>query len=136
MEGIRAAGLESVGLWRESVSEVGLQRAARLTHDAGLRVSSLCRGGFLTASLPAERALDDNRRAIDEATTLQAECLVMVVGGLPTGSRDLRGAPDRVRDALGEPAPYAFGQSPARPGGAASHGLRRPGCALASGPGI
>ena len=50
-------------------------------------------------------ALDDNRRGIDEAATLQAECLVMVVGGLPTGSRDLRGAPDRVRDALGELAP-------------------------------
>jgi len=91
VEGVRAAGLESVGLWRESVSEVGLQRAARLTHDAGLRVSSLCRGGFLTASLPAERALDDNRRAIDESATLQAERLVMVVGGLPTGFRDPAG---------------------------------------------
>lgn len=61
---------------------------------------------------------------------------VMVVGGLPTGSRDLRGAPDRVRDALGEVAPYAVDQSSARPGGAASHGLRRPGCALAPGSGI
>ena len=110
MEGVRAAGLESVGLWRESVSEVGLQRAARLTHGAGLRVSSLCRGGSLTAGLPAVEALDDNRRAIDEAATLRVECLVMVVGvmvvgGLPTGSRDLCGAPDRVRDALGVQAP-------------------------------
>ena len=59
VEAVRATGPEPVGLWRESVSEVGLQRAARLAHDAGLRVSSLCRGGFLTASLPAERALDD-----------------------------------------------------------------------------
>ncbi len=34
----------------------------------------------------------------------------MVVGGLPTGSRDLRGARDRVRNALGELAPYAADQ--------------------------
>ncbi|MGH8938142.1 MAG: sugar phosphate isomerase/epimerase, partial [Actinomycetes bacterium] len=45
---VAAAGLESVGLWREPVAAVGLQQAARLVRDAGLRVSSLCRGGFLT----------------------------------------------------------------------------------------
>ena len=109
VEGVAAAGLESVGLWREPVAEVGLERAARLVRDAGLRVSSLCRGGFLTAADPAGRAaaLEDNRRAIDEAATLGTDCLVMVVGGLPAGSRDLIGARQRVADALAELAPYA-----------------------------
>ena len=79
-----------------------LTQAARMVTDAGLRVSSLCRGGFLTAEPGPERdrAIDDNRRAIDEAAALSADCLVMVVGGLPEGSRDLAGARDRVAEAI------------------------------------
>jgi len=104
-----SAGITSVGLWRDPVAENGLQATADLVRAAGLRVSSLCRGGFLTASDSSARAvaLDDNRRAIDEAAVLGAPCLVMVVGGLPTGSRDLVGARQRVSDAIRELAPYA-----------------------------
>ncbi|MFJ6955700.1 sugar phosphate isomerase/epimerase family protein, partial [Micromonospora aurantiaca (nom. illeg.)] len=47
------------------------------------------------------------RRAIDEAAALDGACLVLVVGGLPPGSRDLAGARQRVADALAELAPYA-----------------------------
>lgn len=103
------AGIPAIGLWREPVAELGAAAAARLVADAGLRVSSLCRGGFLTAADDAGRAaaLADNRRAIDEAAELRAACLVLVVGGLPPGSRDLAGARRRVADALVELAPYA-----------------------------
>lgn len=109
VDGVAAAGLQAIGTWREPVAEYGLDRTAKLVRDAGLRVSSHCRGGFLTAVEPAERAaaVEDNRRAIDEAATLGADCLVMVVGGLPAGSRDLVGARQRVADALAELAPYA-----------------------------
>jgi sugar phosphate isomerase/epimerase len=104
-----AAGVRAVGLWREPVASHGLAATASLVAAHGLRVSSLCRGGFLTAADDAGRAaaLDDNRRAIEEAAVLGAECLVLVVGGLPAGSRDLRGARERVRDVLGVLAPQA-----------------------------
>jgi sugar phosphate isomerase/epimerase len=103
------AGVPAIGLWREPVAEFGLAASARVLHDAGLRVSSLCRGGFFThAEGPARRAaMDDNRRAIEEAATLGAPTLVLVVGGLPEGSRDLVGARARVADALAELAPSA-----------------------------
>ena len=52
-------GIRNVGLWREPVQSYGLEATAELVRDAGLTVTTLCRGGFLTASLPAERALDD-----------------------------------------------------------------------------
>ena len=109
VDGCVRAGLTAIGLWREPVHDVGVAQAARMVDDAGLRVSSLCRGGFLTAAAGPERdnALDDNRRAIDEAAELRADCLVMVVGGLPAGSRDLAGARARVADGLAELAPYA-----------------------------
>ena len=103
------AGIGAVGLWRDRVEEVGPARAARLVAAAGLRVSTLCRGGFLTAasSSGVRRALDDNRRALDEAASLGAPELVMVVGGLPDGDRDLVGARRRVADRVGELVPEA-----------------------------
>lgn len=102
-------GVPGVGLWREPVQSYGVEAAAKLVRDAGLTVTTLCRGGFLTALDPAERAraLDDNRRAVDEAATLGTDTLVLVSGGLPAGSKDLHGARERIADALGELGPYA-----------------------------
>jgi sugar phosphate isomerase/epimerase len=109
VDGCARAGIEAVGLWREPVAETGLARAAKLISDAGLRVSSLCRGGFFTAADDADFrvALDDNRRAIDEAAALGAPCLVLVAGGLAPGSRDLLGARQRVAEALAALGPHA-----------------------------
>ncbi|OJU40587.1 MAG: xylose isomerase [Microbacterium sp. 69-10] len=110
------AGVQSIGLWREPVNEVGLDTAARMLADSGLRFSSHCRGGFFTLPEGPERvaALDENRRAIEETATLaaagapgSAAVLVLVAGGLPEGSRDLIGARERVRDALGALVPFA-----------------------------
>ncbi|MFF8439532.1 sugar phosphate isomerase/epimerase family protein [Streptomyces californicus] len=108
-EGCAKAGIGRVGLWRAPVQAYGVERTARLLSDAGIGVTSLCRGGFFTALDPAERAraLDDNRAAIDEAAALSTDTLVLVSGGLPPGSRDLHGARERVADALAELAPYA-----------------------------
>jgi sugar phosphate isomerase/epimerase len=103
VDGCVRHGIPAIGLWREHVAEHGLDATAALVRDAGLRVSSLCRGGFFTG----EDWLEDNRRAIDEAAALDAACLVLVPGGLPDGSRDLAGARARVADALSELAPYA-----------------------------
>ena len=102
-------GAPGVGLWREPVRSYGLEATAKLVRDAGLAVTTLCRGGFFTAIEPQERAkaLGDNRRAIDEAATLGTDTLVLVSGGLPSGSKDLNGARERIADALGELGPYA-----------------------------
>lgn len=109
------SGVPGVGLWREPVREYGVEAAAKLVRDAGLTVTTLCRGGFFTAIEPAERrrALDDNRAAIDEAATLGTDTLVLVSGGLPAGDKDLAGARERIADALAELGPYA-----------AEHGVR------------
>ncbi|MFG2765443.1 sugar phosphate isomerase/epimerase family protein [Streptomyces rubiginosohelvolus] len=108
-EGCVKAGIGKVGLWRAPVQAYGVERTARLLADAGLTVTSLCRGGFFTALDPTERAraLDDNRAAIDEAAALSTDTLVLVSGGLPPGSRDLAGARERVAESLAALAPYA-----------------------------
>ncbi|MFI6243771.1 sugar phosphate isomerase/epimerase family protein [Micromonospora sp. NPDC050795] len=101
--GCVAAGVPGIGLWREPVAEYGLARSAKLVRDAGLAVTSLCRGGFFSAD--GWRA--ENLRAIEEAAALGAPELVLVSGGLPVGSRDVDGARRRVADAIGELAPHA-----------------------------
>ncbi len=102
-------GIGNLGLWREPVQSYGVEETAKLVRDAGLTVTTLCRGGFFTAIDPDERAaaLDDNRRAVDEAATLGTDTLVLVSGGLPAGSKDLHGARERIADALAVLGPYA-----------------------------
>jgi sugar phosphate isomerase/epimerase len=99
-------GIPAIGLWREPVAETGVAAAAKMTANAGLRVSSLCRGGFFTGN-DARAAIDDNLRALDDAATLGAPCLVLVTGGLPTNSRDLPAARAKVAAALDTLAPEA-----------------------------
>jgi len=109
IEGCVRAGIPAIGIWREPLHEHGVDATAQRVRDAGLRVSSLCRGGFFTAPDRARRqeAIADNRRAIDEAASLGARCLTLVVGGLPSGSRDLEGARRSVADAVAELVPHA-----------------------------
>ncbi|WP_245194465.1 sugar phosphate isomerase/epimerase family protein [Kitasatospora phosalacinea] len=109
VRGCVAAGIPAIGLWRDKVAEIGVARAARLCRNAGLAVSSLCRGGFLTAGDETARraAFADNLAAIEGAAELGTDTLVLVVGGLPPGSRDLVGARRQVADLIGELAPHA-----------------------------
>ena len=98
------AGIRGIGLWRDRVDELGTARTAELVSQAGLTVTSLCRGGFLTAATAAGRAaaVADNRRAIEQAARLGAPVLALVCGGMPPGSRDLAGARAMVADGIAE----------------------------------
>ena len=109
IDGCVAAGLSSIGVWREPLAEVGVESARKWLADAGLRVSSLCRGGFFTAADPTlvEAAHAENLRAIDEAAAIGAGTLCLVPGGLPDGDRDLIGARARAAEAIGRLVPYA-----------------------------
>lgn len=77
--------IRAISPWRDQVQAAGLQATARQLRAHGMQLSGYCRGGFFPAADDAglRAALDDNRRAIDEAKTLGAPCLVLVVGSLP-----------------------------------------------------
>lgn len=109
IDGCVRAGLPAIGVWREPVAEVGLEVAAGWVREAGLRVSSMCRGGFFTGSDPVARqaAHEENLRALDETAALDAPTLVLVPGGLPEGDRDLVGARERAAEAVALLAPEA-----------------------------
>lgn len=96
-------GVPGIGLWRDKVAEHGLDAAAKLVREAGLVVTSLCRGGFFTSP----DWLADNQSAIDECVVLGTDVLVLVVGGLHRGSKDLPAARAAVTDGIAQLAPYA-----------------------------
>jgi sugar phosphate isomerase/epimerase len=80
-----ARGIRAISPWRDQVAAVGIDKVAARLQATGVELSGYCRGGMFPGADAAARraALDDNRRAIDEAHTLNAPCLVLVVGGLP-----------------------------------------------------
>ena len=92
LDACAARGIRAVSPWRDQVAAAGLQATARQLAALDIELSGYCRGGMFTYSDAAGRqaARDDNRRALDEACTLKAPCLVLVVGGLPGA---LAGAP-------------------------------------------
>ena len=107
VERCAAAGIGIVAPWRHRVAETGVRESARCIRDAGLAVSSLCRGGFFTV----EGAHDDNRRAVEEAAELGAPVLVLVCG--PPVDGDLRTARATIAAGIERLLPHA-----------ADHGVR------------
>jgi len=96
-----ANGITGIGLWRDRVDEVGVESAFQMIAAAGLHVSSLCRGGFLTAADHDQfaAAIKDNIEAIETSAALEADTLILVCGGIPAGS-SLVAARSRVADGL------------------------------------
>ena len=118
-------GVPYVAVWRHKLAEVGVKAASCLLRDAGVRVSSVCRGGMFPAATGEERAarIEDNRRAVDEAAALGAGVLVLVCGAAP--DKDIAAARRMVAEGIAELAPYArergvrLGIEPMHPGFAA-----------------
>ena len=103
IDGCARHGIRGISPWRDQVAALGLKEAASQIKTHGLTVTGLCRGGFFTA----KDWKDDNLRAIEEAHELQAQCLVLVVGGLLPGSKDLPLSRERIKDGIAEILPVA-----------------------------
>jgi sugar phosphate isomerase/epimerase len=102
-------GITKIAPWRDQIAKAGLDEAVRIVKSNGLKLTGLCRGGFFPAANDGDwqKNLDDNRRAIDEAAALGADCLVLVVGGLAGGSRDIGAARQMVSDGIAAVLPHA-----------------------------
>ncbi len=107
--------IRAISPWRDQVAAIGLGKVAKQLRDAGIGLSGYCRGGFFPAADAAglKAALDDNIQAIDEAKTLNAPCLVLVVGSLPgalagkPAHLDIARARSEVRDGIAASLEYA-----------------------------
>ncbi len=115
IEGCARRGIRAISPWRDQVAAIGLDTTARMLKETGISLSGYCRGGFFPASTAQglRDALDDNRRAIDEAKTLNAPCTVLVVGALPGALagkaeyKDISLARSQVQDGIAATMDYA-----------------------------
>jgi len=98
-------GIPAIGPWRDKLEECGIEKAAKRIQEAGLRVSGLCRGGFF--ALDHQYNWDDNKRAIDEALAIHADCLVIVSGGMIAGSKKLADTHKYITEGLAKMVDYA-----------------------------
>lgn len=102
---VARAGFGGIAPWRHEIEggKADLGGIARQIRALGLTVTGYCRSAYLPGSTREQFAanVETNRAAIRDAATLGAQCFVMVVGGLPDGSRDLTGARAQVIDGIG-----------------------------------
>lgn len=103
IDGCARHGIQGISPWRDQVAQMGLSQAKKSIRENSLTVTGLCRGGFFTA----KDWKDDNLRAIEEAHELGAQCLVLVVGGLLPGSKDLILSREKIKEGIATILPEA-----------------------------
>jgi sugar phosphate isomerase/epimerase len=79
------AGVEGITVWRQHLAGYEPQQAGSMLRDSGLKIVSLCRGGFFPAKTAQglQAAIDDNLVAIEQAHALGAPLIVLVCGAVP-----------------------------------------------------
>jgi len=78
-------GIKGISVWRQWLDNHGPEASGKILKDAGMDVVSLVRGGFFPGLMMEERqrAIDDNKRALDEAAAIGAPAVVLVCGAVP-----------------------------------------------------
>lgn len=108
IEGYAKQGVQGIAIWRQYLDDYGVKATAKHLRDADMWVASLCTSAWVnqTDTVGFRKALDENRRIIDQAAAIGAPCVVMVMGGVAT-DKNLGAQHQRIHDALAELAPYA-----------------------------
>jgi sugar phosphate isomerase/epimerase len=76
------ADIHGISIWRNVLEDRNLAEIKSMLGDFNMQVVSLCRGGFFpsTSADKRQKAVDDNRLAIEQASALGAPLLVLVCG--------------------------------------------------------
>lgn len=100
-------GVGGVSVCRDAVEPIGVAEAARVIKGSGLKVPAMVGGGFFPAvdAGDRQRAIDANRKYIDEAAELGAEMLVLTCGAVP--GMPMAEGRRYVADAIGALLPQA-----------------------------
>ncbi|HWT36383.1 MAG TPA: sugar phosphate isomerase/epimerase family protein [Paraburkholderia sp.] len=109
LEGYRRQGISGIAVWRQFLEAYGVAQTRRHLKELEMWVPSLCTSEWLNVGVGTSMsaAIDTNRRLLDAAAEIGAACLMMVVGGMPSDSKDIQGQRARVRDALFTLLPHA-----------------------------
>ena len=94
------AGVRGITVWRDALENRNIKATGNMLRNQGLEIVSLCRGGFFPHRDRSKRlsAIDDNRRAINEAYDLGTKLIVLVCGADP--SQSLEDSRSQIRDGI------------------------------------
>jgi sugar phosphate isomerase/epimerase len=98
IDGMQRHGIGAVAIWRDRLREHGATEVARMLRGTGLQVLSLCAAGLIATPDPGEAAsaIDEVKRAIDDAATIGAGSLMFVAGGVDPRDKSLESTRKRV----------------------------------------
>jgi len=101
------AGVKGITVWRQAIEGRNLGQVRSLIKDHGLEVVSLCRGGFFPArdATARQAAIDDNKKAVDEAAAIGAPHIVLVCGAAL--GQPLSESRKQIADGIAAVLPYA-----------------------------
>lgn len=101
------AGVGGITVWRDAIAGKNIRETGNMLRSLNLQIVSLCRGGFFPALRKEDTiaAIDENKRAIDEASELGAPMLVLVCGSAP--GQSLEESRAQIREAIEACLPYA-----------------------------
>ncbi len=102
-----AAGIHGITIWRNVLENQNLTTVKALLDDYGMKVISLCRGGFFPSVEVARResAIDDNLFAIEQAAAIGAPLIVLVCGA--DGRQSLEKSREQIAEGINRILPAA-----------------------------
>src|SRR5205809_3547459 len=75
-----AAHVKGITVWRDALEGRNIRQTGNMLREHDLTIVSLCRGGFFAHKELSKRkvAIDDNRRAVEDAAELGTSMIVLV----------------------------------------------------------
>jgi sugar phosphate isomerase/epimerase len=109
IDGMQRHGIGAIAIWRDKLREHGAPEVARMLEGTGLQVLSLCAAGLIATpdSGEAASAIDEVKRAIDDAAAIGAGSLMFVAGAVDPRDKSLESTRSRVLERLAGLTPYA-----------------------------
>lgn len=106
-EKFAAAGVQGITVWRDTLEGRNIQQTGDMLRNYQLQIVSLCRGGFFPATSAEKRqaAIEENKKAIDEAAALGAPMIVLVCGADP--GQPLASSRKQIQEGIEAVLPYA-----------------------------
>ncbi|HLU90242.1 MAG TPA: sugar phosphate isomerase/epimerase family protein, partial [Cyclobacteriaceae bacterium] len=107
-ENYQRVGVKGISVWRQYLEGRDIVRTGDMLRSHDLEIVSLVRGGFFpsTSSDKRNRAIEDNKKAVDEAAALGAPMIVLVCGADP--GQPLETSRAQIQAGIETVLPYAI----------------------------
>ncbi len=107
-EQYQKAGVKGISVWRQYLEGRDIYQTGEMLKNHDLKAVALVRGGFFPSTSPNTRqlAIEDNKKALDEAAAVGAEMVVLVCGADP--GQSLATSRKQIQEGIEAVLPHAI----------------------------